>query len=125
MHSSRMRTARTLPYGDPLDRDLPPQRPPWTETPWTVTTWTVSPSGQRTPWTEDPTPRQRLPWTESPQTETHLDRDSPWTVTPLTSTPRQRPPGQRQNLGKTLLTWCCNEKHPGEHQESVDHREDD
>ena len=37
MHSSRMRTARYLPYGVLPDRD-----PPWTETP----------HGQRPPWTE-------------------------------------------------------------------------
>ena len=55
MHSSRMRTAHSLPYmgglpdrdpqtETPLDRDPPPpgqrplrQRPPWTKTPWTET----------------------------------------------------------------------------------------
>ena len=54
MHSSRIRTARKLPYGrfplqnipldrDPLDRDPPGQRPPKTETP-----------GERPPLDRDP-----------------------------------------------------------------------
>ena len=33
MHSSRMPTARTLPYGGLPDRDPPGQRPPWTKIP--------------------------------------------------------------------------------------------
>ena len=64
MHSSRMRTSRTLPYRRGLpDRDPPGQRPPLDR----------DPPGQRapleTPWTENPhrdPPRQRTPWTETP-----------------------------------------------------------
>ena len=63
MYSSRMRTARSLPYGgglpnrDPLDRDPPGQRPPLDRDPL--------PPGQRPPGTQT-TPRtentgQRLP----------------------------------------------------------------
>ena len=51
MHSSRMRTARTLPYGGFPDRDPPGQRPPWTETPLDRDT-----PGQRPPWTKNPVP---------------------------------------------------------------------
>ena len=69
MHSSRMRTARTLPYGClpdrdplPLDRDHPGQRhPPWTETP----------PGQTHPLDRDGSPRQRL------SDKDPLDRDPP------------------------------------------------
>ena len=53
MHSSRMRTARSLPYGG--------QRPPWTEIPWT-----------KTPWAETPLDRDP-PWMETPQTETETE----------------------------------------------------
>ena len=72
-----MRTARMLPCGglsdrDPLDRDLPGQRPHWTETP--------------TPWTE--TSCTESPWTETPGT------DTPTVMWPVvragTETPREQ-----------------------------------
>ena len=98
MHSSRIHTAQSLPYGwslpggspdrdpsgqrPPLDRD-PPDRDPWTETPWTETLQI------ETPWTE--TPWTETPWTETPLDRDHLDR-SPPDRDPWTETPRQRPP---------------------------------
>ena len=73
MHSSRMRTIRSSPYGGSLsgrpqtetsqtkttlDRDLPPgQRSPWTKIPQQ---W---PHGHRPPWTLTPI-EQRPPWKE-------------------------------------------------------------
>ena len=88
MHSSRMRTARSLPYRGGLnrnwmDRDSPAQRPPlnrdplWKETPGprcpdrkpqTETRWTETPL-----WTETPPSEQRPSWTETPcgQTNTY------------------------------------------------------
>ena len=93
MHSSRMRTTRSLPYGGSLSGEV---------------SLTETPPGQRTPWTETPLnkdPLDRDPRTEIPQTETplswtetpSLDRDPlPWTETPLfwkeTPSPGQRPP---------------------------------
>ena len=62
MHSSRMRTDRSLLYGGGLpDRGPPGQRPPWTETPLDR-----EPSRQRPPWTENSpvdrqTPAKTLP----------------------------------------------------------------
>ena len=108
MHSSRMRTTHSLPYGGLPDRDpLPGQRPLDRDPPpgqrthpldrdpspgQRSTTWTEihhldrdPPPGQRSPWAE--TPRQRPPWTETP-----LDRD-PWTETLWTETPWRDPPG--------------------------------
>ena len=84
MHSSRMRTTRSLPYrgGSPPDRDplstipggdVPGQRPPWTESPWTNT------------------PHQ----TETPRTETPLARQE-------VTSERDPPPVDRQTLLKTL-----------------------
>ena len=58
MHSSRMRTARSLPYWGglhdsmtetPLDRGPPGQRPPRTEIPWDVTPWDVIPLDREPP----------------------------------------------------------------------------
>ena len=54
MHSSRMRTTHTLLYGGLPDRDLPGQRPPWTETPLDRDPWAEipldrDPPGQRPP----------------------------------------------------------------------------
>ena len=78
MHSSRMRTARSLPYRgglhdrDPLDRDPSPrERPPGQKPP------RQRPPGQRYP-------RQRPPGLRLPGMET------PWTGTDL---PGWRPPG--------------------------------
>ena len=108
MHSSRMRTARTLPYGG-----LPPtktplrQRPPWTRPP---------PLDRPTPWTETHTLHRDLPWAETPwtetlpeshQTETPLNRDPPWTDThtpdgdsPLAETLPDRDPPDRDPLDR-------------------------
>ena len=55
MHSSRMRTARSLPYrgclcwggSRPPRAETPRQRPPWTETPWSCDLWRML--GQRPP----------------------------------------------------------------------------
>ena len=89
MHSSRMLTARSLPYGGvsitenaprtetpqtetPLDRDpLPGPRPPWTET---SSQDRDTNSGQRPLWDRDPPPRTETPsWTETPPgTETEI-----------------------------------------------------
>ena len=88
MHSSRMRTARALPYGE-----SPWQRPP---------PWIGTPSldrdplpGQRTPpWTETPLPGQRPPF---------LDRDPPGKRPPGQRPPRQRPP--RQRPPQTEIPW--------------------
>ena len=63
MHSSRMRTARSLPYGGLLDKDPPPEQRPLDRDP--------SPSG----------PGQRPPGQRLPRPT--LDRDPPWTETPL------------------------------------------
>ena len=65
MHSSMMRTARSLPYGGLPDKELsrqkippgqrpPGQRPPWTETIWIETPW----SGSKWHHTETPVNRQ-------------------------------------------------------------------
>ena len=83
MHSSRMRTAHSLPYGvsmteTPPDRDSPltetappPDRDsiPWTETPWTETPQTETPQTE-TPQDGDPLDRDRGP--PSPWTDRHL-----------------------------------------------------
>ena len=72
MHSSRMRTDRSLPYGGSL-----PDIDPWTETPLDR-----DPPGQRTPLTETPlteTPtRQRTSWTETG----HVTCDACWDTDP-------------------------------------------
>ena len=79
MHSSRMCTARMLPYvglpnRDPLDTDTPGHRPPWTQTPMYRDPPGQRPSpGQRPPWAE--TPRQRHPQTETLTDRDPLDRD--------------------------------------------------
>ena len=57
MHSSRMRTARSLTYGG----GSPWQRPPGTETPWTETPWDGDSPGQRPPRDRD---RDSPLWTE-------------------------------------------------------------
>ena len=96
MHSSRMRTARSLPYGrgslssEVSVTETPRQKHPWTETPQTETPLDRDPPGQRPLlWTEtppmdrDPSPGQRTPWTET----SPMDRDLP----PGQRSPRQRP----------------------------------
>ena len=126
MYSSRMRTARMLPWGG-----LPGQRSPWTETPhWTEIPLDRDPLdrdhfGQRPAWIETclgkrplsgqrPTWTETLNWTETPWTETPLDRDPPeqrshWTETPLDRdlpgkrTPGQRTPGHRLPTTYTFL----------------------
>ena len=70
MHSSRMRTARPLPYGGLPDRDPPGQRPLQTETPPGR-----RPHGQRPP-------RQRPPDRDPPDTDPP-PTEIPWTETPL------------------------------------------
>ena len=88
MHSSRMRTTRSLPYrgGSPPDRD-----------PLSTIPGRMSPD-RDPPWTESP-------WTDTPhQTETPLDRDPP-DRDPAGQTGsdiRKRPPVDRQTLLKTL-----------------------
>ena len=97
MHSSRMRTARSLPYGEVsmtenprtethLDRDPPGQRPPLLDR-------DPPPPGQRSP-PGQRLPRQRPLWTNTPL----MDRD-PRMETPMTETEtpcdRDLPPGQR------------------------------
>ena len=86
MHSSRMRTARSLPYGEGVSL---------TETPRT-----------ETPWTETPPPGQRLP------DKNPLYRDPPRTEAPSwMETPGQMPPpGRRpswmetcENTGENIL----------------------
>ena len=69
MHSSRMRTARSLPFGG-----SPSQRPPRTETPPDRD----HPGTETTAWDRDP-PKRDHPGTET----TPWDRDPPWTETPL------------------------------------------
>ena len=73
------------------DRDIPGQRPPWTETPQTENPWT------ETHLDRDPTPLDR-DLTPLDRDLTPLDRD-PQTRDPhpWTETPRQRPP--RRNMG--------------------------
>ena len=78
----------------PLYRDLPGQRPPWTETPGTETPRQRPPE---TPWTE--TPWTEIPQTETPRTETP-DRD-PWTETPF----GQRPPWTETPLDRDPLWY--------------------
>ena len=82
MHSSRMRTARSLPYlWGSLSGGLPGQRP-WTETPRTETPRTETPPdrdppGQRPPRTETPPdrdPPDRDPMDRNPQTEGTWDQ---------------------------------------------------
>ena len=67
MHSSRMRTTRSLPYWGvsltqtPLDRDPPGQRPSPEQRPL----WQRPPLDRTPPWTESPLDRdQPLPWTD-------------------------------------------------------------
>ena len=89
MHSSRMHTARSLPYGGLPDRDPPGQIPYWTETPPAQRS-----PGQRYPEQGSP-PGQRSPWTEIPPGQRFfLDRDPSFLDRDL---PGQRPllPGQR------------------------------
>ena len=50
MHSSRMRTARSLPYGEVSLTEIPRDRDRWTETPLTETPMERDPPGQRRPW---------------------------------------------------------------------------
>ena len=69
IHSSRMRTVRSLPY----------EGSPWTETPWAETTWT------EISWTE-------IPQTEFPRTETPPKQKPPGQRSPRQRTPEQRPP---------------------------------
>ena len=54
MHSSRIRTAGSLPY-----EGSPQQRPPRQRLPWTETPLNRDPPGQRPPWT-DPPPVNRI-----------------------------------------------------------------
>ena len=102
MDSSRMRTARSLPYGGSLSGGSP-----WTETPspWTETL-------PRPPWTETPTspdrnpPGQRPPDRDPSQTETPLDRDpDPPPVD------RQTPVKQNPSTANRVdSTWRCSVK---------------
>ena len=90
MHSSRMRTARLLPYRG------------WGLCPGGLRN--KDPPGQRLP-PLDRDPSDRDPNTETPHrdplwTETLLDRDSHWTETPWTET---QPPRQRHPLQQRLL----------------------
>ena len=97
MHSSRMRTARSLPYGGfclvvsvwglsltetTLDRDHPGQRPPGQR-----------PPGQRPPLTEIPLLDRDLldrdPSRQRPPGQRPLDRDPLWTETPCGQRPSQ------------------------------------
>ena len=88
MHSSRMRTTRSLPYrgGSPPDRDplstIPGRMSPDRD-----------PPGQRAPGQILPT-KQRPHWTETPRTETPLARQE--------VTSERDPPVDRQTLLKTL-----------------------
>ena len=94
MHSSRMRTTRSLPYR----RRFPWQRPPRTETP----------SPDKAPPRQRPLVSHRLPGQRpqtkppSPQDRDPLpqDRDPPWTETP--QRPRPPPPVDRQTPVKKL-----------------------
>ena len=93
MHSSRMRTACTLPYGCLPDRDPPS---PWIET----TLDRDTPHGQRHPLA------RRTPWIEMGP----LDRDSqtktPWIETLLDREPLDRDlPGQRPPVNR--ITHRC------------------
>ena len=132
MHSSRMRTARSLPYGRGLCvggslfrgvsvretrwTEIPP--PTHTEAPWTEIPPHRDPLHRDHPWPETPQteippcrdpPTQRLPFTETPLdrgTETPLDRDPSWM-----ETPRQRPrppPGQTDTCeNTTFANFVC------------------
>ena len=105
MHSSRMRTARSLPYGG-LSGRPPRQRPPWTETPLerdpqTETPMDRDPPGKRPP-DRDPSQTETPPWTETPEKRPPgkrpprqrplLDRDPSGQRTPWTETPLDRDP---------------------------------
>ena len=100
MHSSRMRTACSLPYGGGLCLKRSPRpRPPGQRSPDRDPSG-QRPSRQRPPWTETPwteTPRLRPPWTETPWTET---------LPPLDRDPMDRdPPGQRPPMNR--MTHRC------------------
>ena len=93
MHSSRMCTARSLPYGGymsgdaPLDRDSPGQRLPLDRdlldrNPLLDRDTLLGRDPLLDPWTEIPLLDRYACWTETP-----LDRDSPGQ-----RPPRQRPP---------------------------------
>ena len=80
MHSSRMRTAHSLPYRERSvsgGSETPDRDPPWTKIPLYR-----DPIGQRPP-DKDP-PIQRPRWTETP-----LDRDLPVQRPPWTETPQK------------------------------------
>ena len=104
MHSSRMRTARSLPYGGGLCSrgfsltEIPPgQRPP-----------RQRPLGQRPPWTETPLdrdrPGQRPPGQRPPLDIDPLDRDLLDRDPPDRDPPGKVPPGQRALWSCDL--WC-------------------
>ena len=87
MHSSRMRTARSLPYGGSLSKGFLPNRdPPWTETPQTETPWTET-LLNRDPLDRDRPgqrpPGRRPPLDIDPLDRDLLDRDPPGKVPPV------------------------------------------
>ena len=73
MHSCRMHTARSSPYGGGLclGSGQRPPKDPLTETPWTGPSWTETTldrdlPGHTLPWTETPPRRNMGPETETP-----------------------------------------------------------
>ena len=76
MHSSRMRTADSLPYEGVFLTETPLDRPPRDRDPLDRNPLDGKPCGQRPPWTEIPldrdTPRDPTPLETSSLTETPL-----------------------------------------------------
>ena len=104
MHSSRMRTVRSLPHGG-----LPNRDPPWTKTPLGRDPPKTDPPQKVTPWTEIPPHLDKDP---------HLDRDStpgqkpprpPLVMWPVVHAGTETPPNRITDRCKniTLPQLCC------------------